>query len=77
MFSEDELSKLLALAPSLVGQFYVNTCLEIYKNIVFARGIRDEARRRLKFLVEEGEQSDLIEKISASVLSEKTRPERV
>jgi hypothetical protein len=77
MFSEDELSKLLALAPSLAGQFYVNTCLKIYKNIVFARGIRDEARRRLKFLVEEGEQSDLIEKISASVLSEKTKPERV
>jgi hypothetical protein len=47
MFSDDELSKLLAVAPSLEGKFFENSCLAIYKEIVWACGIRDKAQRRL------------------------------
>jgi hypothetical protein len=82
MFSDDELSKLSALAPSLEGKFHENTCLEIYKDIVLARGIRNMAQRLLKSLVKEaresctaeGEQEDLPEKTKRQCVDE---PERV
>jgi nucleolar protein 58 len=82
MFLDDELSKLSALAPSLEGKFYENTCLEIYKDIVLARGIRNKAQRLLKSLVKEaresctgeGEQADLPEKTKRQCVDE---PERV
>jgi hypothetical protein len=82
MFSNDELSKLLALAPNLEGKFFENTCLEIYKDIVLARGVRNKAQRLLKSLVKEaresciaeGEQADLPEKTKRECVDE---PERV
>jgi hypothetical protein len=82
MFSDDDLSKLLVLAPSLEGKFYKNTCLQIYKDIVLACEVRNQAQRVLKSLVKEarescaaeGEQADLPEKTSVSVSD---KPERV
>ncbi|XP_021310260.1 uncharacterized protein LOC8074439 [Sorghum bicolor] len=41
MFSDNELSKLLSIAPSLEGKLFIkNTCMEIYEDIVFARAVR-------------------------------------
>lgn len=58
MFSDNELSKLLSIAPSLEGKFFKNTCMEIYKDIVLARGVRDDVERVLKSLVKQGRESE-------------------
>lgn len=57
MFSDNELSKLLSLVPSLEGKFFKNTSLEIYKDIVWAHEVRDKVQRLLKSLVKEARES--------------------
>ncbi|CAN6291184.1 unnamed protein product [Urochloa humidicola] len=61
MISDVELQKLQALAPSLEGKFFENTCLAVYNEIVWACGLRDKVERHLRFLVEEARKSNTAE----------------
>lgn len=50
-FSEVELEKLKSEAPKFDGKFLKNSCSFVYKEIVWARGVRDDALSQLKTLL--------------------------